>query len=394
MQTRYKLNTFTLLLMISFASANAVLYSPALPSIARYFEVSSNTTQLTMTWFLIGYTLGQLIYGPLANRFGRKPALYAGIFLQIISSLICVLAGTLHEFSILVIGRFLSALGSGVGLKMAFTLINECYGPKIANQKTAYIMLAFGVMPGLSIAIGGFFTTHFGWTSCFYASAIYGAILLLLTTRLPETKKVLDLDALKLNHLIPEYCLQFKNPTLITSGFLMGLCTCFVYIFSTIGPFIAINLFGINSSQYGIANLLPPLGLIFGCLCAAYLAKKYASDFIIRLGIIIICAGSLLMLTTIILHLPVITGLFLPLIIVYFGLSLIQPNASILAMNSVTDKAHGSAVMSFINMGTATIVVLNLNLFSISKLLLPTIYLITCLILIAAYKRIALRSIF
>lgn len=146
---------FTLLLMISFASVNAVLFTPALPDIAVFFGVSSGIAQHTMSWFLVGYTFGQLLYGPLANRFGRKPALYTGICLQIFSSLLCVFSGKLHLFSLLVLGRFLLALGSGVGLKMTFTLVYEYYTPEVARQKIAYLMLYFALMPGLGIALGG-----------------------------------------------------------------------------------------------------------------------------------------------------------------------------------------------------------------------------------------------
>jgi DHA1 family bicyclomycin/chloramphenicol resistance-like MFS transporter len=137
MQT--KLPFFTLLLLISFASVNAVLFTPALPNIAQFFGINEDVAQQTMTWFLVGYAFGQLLYGPLANRFGRKPALYMGISLQMYSSLLCVLAGYTHTFWLLAIGRFLLALGSGVGLKMTFTLVNECYEPKIASQKISYL---------------------------------------------------------------------------------------------------------------------------------------------------------------------------------------------------------------------------------------------------------------
>ena len=154
MQTR--LPFLTLLLLISFASVNAVLFTPALPQIAAFFSITNEKVQLTITWFLIGYAFGQLLYGPLANRFGRKPALYAGILLQIISSLACVLAGKLHNYDALVAARFALALGSGVGLKMTFTLVNECYEPKSASKKIAYLMLAFAITPVLPLHSAAF----------------------------------------------------------------------------------------------------------------------------------------------------------------------------------------------------------------------------------------------
>ncbi len=384
MQT--KLPFFTLLLLISFASVNAVLFTPALPNIAHFFGIGVDTAQHTISWFLVGYSLGQLVYGPIANRFGRKPALYAGISLQIVSSLLCASAGLIHHYWLLLIARFLLALGSGVGLKMTFTLVNECYEPKIASQKTSYLILAFAITPALGVALGGVLNTYYGWISCFYASAIYGLALLFLVMRLPETQKNLDLQALKIKNLLHDYNSQFKNPQLLTGGLLMGGSTCFVYVFAAAAPFIAITIFGLTSSQYGLANLLPPSGLILGSLVGARLSKKYSLTSLLRAGILLATLGTILMFTAMYLQLPTVFSLFLPMTLIYFGLCFILANASTLAMSHVHDKAHGSAVMNFINMGLATLVVLCIGLFPMKPLLLPTVYIILCISMMGVFK--------
>jgi MFS family permease len=391
MQTR--LPFFTLLLLISFASVNAVLFTPALPSIAQFFGIGIDAAQYTITWFLVGYALGQLLYGPIANRFGRKPALYGGIGLQMLSSLLCVLAGTVHEYGLLVIGRFLLALGSGVGLKMTFTLVNECYEPKMASQKISYLMLAFAITPGLGVALGGVLNTYFGWESCFYAGAIYGFMLLFFVARLPETQKTLNLNALKAQHLLHAYVSQFKNIGLITGGLLMGGSTCFVYIFAAVGPFIAIDNFGLTSAQYGMANILPSIGLILGSIVAARLFGKYSFRSIIRAGILIASLGAAIMLVAMLLKLSILFSLFLPMIIIYFGMCFILANASTIAMSHVTDKAHGSAVMNFINMGLATVVVLGIGLFRMETLLLPIVYIILCITMMWIMKFISRKKL-
>lgn len=386
MKPEKSISLFTLLLMISFASVNAVLFTPALPNITTYFNISTEAAQQTITWFLIAYAFGQLIYGPLANRFGRKPTLYAGIKLQIISSLMCAAAGMFHSYPTLIIGRFLLGLGSGVGLKMTFTLVNEFYSQKIAAQKTSYLMLAFAITPGLGVAIGGILNEHYGWMSCFYAGAIYGVILLILTTRLPETKPNLDKNALKLHHLMVAYSSQFKSLRLISGGLLMGGGTCFVYVFAALAPFIAINLLHMSSSAYGIANLLPSVGLATGSIVAAQLVKIYEQAFVMKTGIIIALGGGVMMLISVLLQLPALLILFIPMMICYFGMSFIFANASTIAMGSVTDKAHGAAVMSFINMGFATLIVLSLGLFPTQPLLMPIIFITISVAMLGLYK--------
>lgn len=382
MSTAIKLPFYTLVLLISFASVNAVLFTPALPAIAQYFAVTNNVAEHTIAWFLIGYALGQLMYGPFANRYGRKPALYIGIGVQIFSSLFCIMAGMLHAFDMLLVGRFLQAIGSGVGLKMTFTLVNECYEPKQASSKVAYLMLSFAITPGLGVAIGGILTEHYGWMSCFYFSALYGFALIMLAKQLPETLTNIDYDAFKLPHLIAGYTTQFKNLQLMMSGFLIGLSTSFVYIFAAVAPFIAMDLFGLSSSQYGMANMIPLIGMVLGSLCSAQFSNKYSLAFNVRFGVIIITIGSLLMLAAVLLRLPVMMSLFLPVTIIYFGLCFILANASTMAMQKVTDKAHGAAIMSFINMSTATLAVLGLGFVQIHSVLLPAVFIILSVLMI------------
>lgn len=386
MQPKHALPIFTMLLMISFASVNAVMFTPALPDIATFFAITHDAAQLTISWYLIGYASGQLLYGPLANRFGRKPAIYGGICLQIISSFICVLSGKLHWYSLLVLGRMFLALGAGVGLKMTFTLVNECYTPKEASKKIAYLILAFAVTPGLSAALGGILNVTFGWESCFYAGAAYGMLLLALSTRLPETLSERDHHALKWDHLMASYGAQFKNRNLVAGALMMGTSTAFVYTFAAIAPFVAINMLGMGSAEYGSANILPSIGLGIGTLYSARLSESYESDFMIKMGIGIATFGVLVMLVASWLHGSALHSIFIPMMIIYFGLSAVLANASAIAMSTVEDKSHGAAVMSFINMGLGTVIVLGLGYLPVNTILMPALFLGYCAGMFAFYK--------
>lgn len=380
----------TLLLLISFASVNAVLFTPALPSIIQFFGVSEDAGQQTITWFMMGYAIGQLVYGPLASRFGHKPALYAGISLQILCSLLCIMAGVIHLFWLLITARFLLALGAGVGLKMTFTLVNEYYPPKVASRKISHLMLAFAVTPGLGVALGGMLNAAFGWTSCFLAGAGYGLAMLFLVRRFPESSVGVNRSALKVRQVVKSFAGQFTNKSLVMGGLLMGSATCFIYLFAAFAPFIAITLQGMSSSEYGFANLLPSLGLIIGSLSSAHLSQKYSLPVLVAAGTAIACVGAASMAVAMIMHLPPLLSLFLPMIIICAGSCIVLASASSFAMSHTEDKSHGSAVMNFLNMGLATLVVLSASLLPMRSITLPVIDLmvgaVMCLAVLSMYR--------
>lgn len=383
---RKELPLLTLLLMVSFAAVNAVFYTPALPNIALAFGISSETAQGTMIWFLVGYTITQLAYGPFANRFGRKPILYAGTLLQIASSVLCVLAGTLHIYFLLLLGRFLLAAGSGAGLKISYTMINEYEEPAAANKKITYLIFGFAILPALAVLIGGILNEHFGWTSCFYACAIYGIIVLALEIGLPETQAIPDKDALAVSHLWQGYFTQFKNIQHLLGSVIMGCGAALIYIFSAISPFVAIKLLGMKSVHYGVATLLPYLGMILGVFFSARSAKHNPPLLILQRGLWILFAGILLLTLLIATNIPPLFALFIPIAVMFYGYSYIYANASILVMATTTDKAYGSAVMNFICLLFTLVTMIGVSYIPMSLWLMPIAFAVLGLLMVGLQK--------
>ncbi len=346
---------FILLLLASFPSVSAVLFTPALPQMTKDLGINSAQTQLTMTAFLIGYAFGNLPYGPFSNRYGRKPAIYVGILLAIVGSLLILTAGALHLFWLIVVGRFLAALGSSVGLKITFTMIGDVYSQTKATKKISHIMLSFAVAPGLAIALGGLLTAQFRWESCFYFLTAYSALLLSLSILLPETSQQQDLDALSFTKIKSGLIQKLKNKKLVTYSLIMGCATSFVYLFASEAPFIGINQIGLRADEYGFLNFIPPIGMIIGSLFSHQLAGKREGLSIIMLGIVITSIASITMLWLFLLDRITLWSLFIPMPIIYIGLSLIFSNASGLALSHTKNKSNASAVMNFINIGICVV---------------------------------------
>lgn len=380
---------FILLLLVSFGSVGAVLFTPALPMIQSFFGLSVGEVQLSITSYLVGYALGQLPYGPLANRFGRKKALYMGMSLAFVGSLLCSFAAPLNSFALLVVARFVQALGSCVGLKVSFTMIGDVYNQTEATKKISRIALSFAIMPGIAVALGGWLTEMFNWQSCFYFLSLFALGMILLSTLLPETSKSLDRDALKIRSILHGYGLKFKTERIVISGLLMGCGAAVIYIFAAKAPFIGINLIGLEPAVFGYFNLIPPVGMIIGTLLAMKLAGKVPVLNLLLFGAV----GSLLM--TFVMLIPFAMGLinawtlFFPMVLIYVAEAVVYANASSFGLAHAINKSNGSAVINFINIGTTVLAVLVAEfVYPESVILLPISFLVAFGIMLLLWLRL------
>lgn len=347
-----------LLVLVSFASVGAVLFTPALPSIQSFFNISVAKAQLTVSVYLIGYAFAQLPYGPIANRYGRKAAFYSGIMLAIIGSLLCAFSAPLHSFTLLLIGRIIQALGAAVGLKVSFTMVADVFEQTQATKIIARLLLSFAIMPSVAVGIGGWLTQHFAWQSCFYFLVAFSLFALLLVYRLPETAPSLDPQALQFSSIIQGYKNKLKNQKLVISGLIMGCGTAVIYIFASKAPFIGIKLIGLTPELYGFYNFIPLIGMLSGSLLAARLAGSFSLINLIGVGIL----GTLIATTTMLF--PFSFGftttwtLFVPMVFIYAAESIIYAHISSFALSGAKNKSNASAVLNWINMSMAVIAVL------------------------------------
>ncbi len=343
-------NLISLMLLISFGSIGAVACSPALPEIAKYFLMTESQTQSCISWYLIGYAFGQLIYGPLVNRYGSKNSIIIGVLIEIIGAIICILSKYTHSFELLLIGRVLMAIGAGSGLTLALTISSRLSAPQQSAKTISILTIAFAVTPGIGVFLGGWLLNFFDWTSSFYLLLAYGVLIWILSYFLPEAIQTRNPSALQLSSLGKNYLTQLRSSTTIFGGLLIGSSTSIIYSFAALAPFMAIDLMKITPSSYGTYNFIPVIGMIAGSLAATYLSKSSSSKNIIKVGLIIATVGSITMFFSLNLFPQMALSLFAPMLIIYFGLSIIFSNGSALALSHTVDKSNASAMLSFINM--------------------------------------------
>lgn len=384
-----RLQSVVLLLLVSFGSVGAVLFTPALPSITSFFHLSVGTAQLTITSYLIGYALGQLPYGPLANRFGRKTTLYIGISLAIFGSLLCALSSPVHSFALLVFARFLQGLGGSAGLKISFTMIADIYTQTAATKMLSRNLIAFAIMPGVAVAIGGWLTDLFSWESCFYFLALFGMFVLWLSTKLPETAQSLDYHALKLSSIIQSYTIKFKNQRLTTSGLMMGCAGAVGYVFASKAPFIGINLMGLTPAVFGAYNLIPVLGILIGAALSAKLAGRFSLPNLLLTGISCSIVVTFTMLIPFLMGILNPLTLFIPMLLIYIAAALVIANVSSFGLAHAKNKSNGSAVLNFINLSTTVVaVLLSECIYPESAVLLPLSFVVFFFVMLLLWIRL------
>lgn len=364
-----------LALLISFASIGAVIFTPGLPDISSYFNLTEKVAQFTITWYLVGYALGQLVYGPLTNRFGSILTIKIGASIAVIGSIGCILSYYVDSYFLLVVSRFIMALGSACGLKMTFTLSSKLFSHEESARVMGLLTMAFAITPGLGVYLGGVLVSRFNWTSPFYLMVAYGIAIFLLTNKLPEMYASRDYSALKLENILKNYILQLKNTRLIFGGLLVGLGTSIVYVFAAVSPFIAMNKMHLTPSQFGVYNFIPCIGILIGSLASNYYGKIWQPQKSLKFGLSISFLGVIILGIMLYFRPDMAISLFLPMLVIYFGFSFVFGNAAALALQNSKDKGNASAMMSFINMASAFVMVSITGYLNISNPIdLPVIY--------------------
>ncbi len=387
----YRLNVkkphlLCLILLISFPSVATVLVSPALPAMSDFFHISNGYVQQVITLAVIGYALGQLMYSPFANRYGRKVAVYIGLVVYFISCILCLIGIYTQSMAIILIGRLLMVMGASVGMIITFTVINDFYHPHQARPVVSYAVLAYAFMPALAIVVGGFITSHFSWVDCFYFYLFYGFVILFATWRLPETLINKDEYALKIKQLLGAYLSAFSCWRLIVFSSIYGLMTAFIYVTASGAPFIGIDEIGLSPAIYGLVLLVPYCGQFIGAIGGGKLNQKLTGYKVLTIGYISVIVGSVLMFICYLFHSINIYTLIIPLFFIMMGLPMTYSVATVMALMNYEDKATGSAVMSFITMLISLLATYILTLLPTKNpLMMPSVYVVICLLAVVVF---------
>ncbi|MFQ6342843.1 multidrug effflux MFS transporter [Campylobacter sp. VTCC 70190] len=283
-----------LALMSSLAPLSTDMYLPALASVQESFQTNSFLTQLSLASFFTAFALGQLIYGPLSDIFGRKIPALIGVFLFIISSLFCVIIDDIYAFIAL---RFFEALGGCAGVVIARAIVNDLFEIKEAAGIFALMMVFSSLAPMLSPTFGGILLEYFSWHSIFATLFALGILLfLMIAFGLKESAR--GFKKKKFSH---QEAMKSYKVVLSDKGFLVYiLCASFalaaMFAYITGSSFIFTQFFGLSEQKFAILFGVNALGFVICANINARMVRRFESEKILACGLVVMFISALILL--------------------------------------------------------------------------------------------------
>lgn len=281
-----------LLVLLTFSGTLAMhMFVPALATAASELRATPAAVQSTIGLYILGLAAGQLVWGPVADQFGRRPTLLLGLGIFTVASSICMLADSI---AVLVAARFVQALGGSAGLLLGRTIVRDTSGPEGMMKRLATMSLVLMVGPGLAPLFGAYVVSWFDWRYIFVVFVALGAAGLVLVWRLlPETRPLRD-NRTAQRSLSAEYGQLLRSPTFLSCVVGGGCSTSAFYAFISVAPFLFIQRFDQTVTTVGYYLFLLCVGIALGNLLSSRLASRRLTSILVRAnGLNVLCASLL-----------------------------------------------------------------------------------------------------
>lgn len=271
MTTQKRSLSFLLILsaLMAFTSLSTDIYLPAMPTMERQLN---GDAELTITGFLIGFSIAQLIWGPISDRIGRKLPLFIGIVLFVIGSVGCALS---ESMSAVVFWRVFQAIGACVGPMLSRAMIRDRFAQSQAAQMLSTLTIIMAIAPIAGPFIGGGLLKVATWHWIFWLLAVIGVLMFITIFKLPETLPIEKRASGSLWNAFKNYRTLFANATFMRYTLSVTFFYVAAYAFITGSPFVYIDYFGVAAQNYGFL-----FGLnIIGIMSLSFLNRKLVSHF-------------------------------------------------------------------------------------------------------------------
>ena len=338
--------------LVAMGPVSVTLYLPSMPALGSEFRVDTALVQQSFIIFLAGFSMGQLVYGPLADRFGRRPVLVGGLVFYVVASMACALSMDIETF---LMARLAQGLGACVGPVVARAVVRDRFDRSDAVRAFAFIGTALAVAPAIGPLIGGFLEVWFGWRSTFLFLIGYAALMTgLVLVRLEETIPERDPGATDPVRLVRNYGSLLSNKLYL--GWLAPIVFCFggLFTYNAAAPFLFIDGLGLSPDQFGMLAVFTVSAYAAGSRLAGRLEGRLSARNAAGGGLAAATlAGASMLLLSGELSLAHVIA---PMMLFVFGFGLLIPACTAAALQPFPRIAgSASAMMGFLQMGTGAV---------------------------------------
>lgn len=342
-RTKVKKWIWLLALLAAFPPLSTDMYLPAIPSLARQWNQPLWVINLTLVCFFITYSFFMLLYGPLSDRYGRRPLLKIGITVYVLSSLCCAAASGAIS---LILFRILQAAGGACASSLALAISRDVFDFREREKILAYIGVIVALCPMFSPVIGGWMMSHLTWRWIFVVLAILGGIALVEVYRMQETLPISDRTSQV--KIFASYARLIRNPTYLALVLIISVSTVPVFAFIAASSDIYMTGFGLSAQMYGYLFGFNVVALMAGAIACIRLKRMTSSRRILSISFAGIAMGGALLLLSPWQHPLTLT---FPMFMISFAIGMSRPPSNNLVLQQVTQYAgSASSLLMFLIM--------------------------------------------
>jgi MFS transporter, DHA1 family, multidrug resistance protein len=335
-----------LALLTAFGPVATDMYVPSMPEIGRILGADAVTVQLTLSAYLIGFAVGQIVYGPISDHYGRKPVLLAALALFCGASLVCALA---PEIVTLIVARALQALGGAGAIVLARAIVRDLYSGERAGRELSRMGAVMSIAPVVAPLIGGLVQAWLGWRANFIIIVAIGTATAAVSWRLlPETLPRRATAPIAIASTIRGFAVFANDRGFVANLAIVALSYAGLFAWISGSPFVLQDIYGLTALQFSVAFATACLGALVGAAVAASLVVRIGLDRTLGLGTFALAAGGLGMAASLALGSTRVAPLVLFMVLYHAGLMFTMPQAIASAMMPFAARA-GSA-SSFIGL--------------------------------------------
>ncbi len=351
------------------------MYLPGFSGIARDLNTTVAKVSMSLSSYFIGISAGQLLYGPLLDRFGRKKPLFVGLMVYILASLGCIFVTDIDTFIGL---RFLQAVGSCAATVASVAMVRDLFPVKDIPKVFSMLMLVVGLSPMLAPTIGGYVTSDYGWHTVFFILMCMGIVILMAAQiGLPNTHKPDTSISLKPKPIITNFLKVVKEPQFFTYAFTGAVSFSGLFTYVASSPIVFMDIFEVDAKIYGWIFAFMSLSFIGASQLNSFLLRKFSSQQMIFGALI---TQSVISIVFLILAINNLLGLYqtIGMLFIYLAcLGISNPNTAGLTMAPFAKNAgSASALMGAIQLGLGAIASFAVGIF-VKDSIIPMVAIMT-----------------